>query len=455
VHQGAAAHAEQGFFDPVFSYRYDLYQRKPYPRAAASLLVKKLSAQWNSGSIWSGEMGVYLGVYPEIQNQKMLWPVLDVDGERKDTVSAIKRAQGLFRLLEEMDLTEHTVWLLSGTGFRVTFPFLLPIELRSGFKAFMQNLGDYGVDLGPYDSPDPPPIRMLCYRGHPSQRQRKDTVLDRHTVVVGPEELFSLTSIDDYHRFTRGKPDPELYRRWLPEILPMTSYSPGDGNLPHGVQRFLGILTDLQIQEEIKRNIFGDFDLPSQRASQRFDLNQVFEYLEKMGITWSDDERFIRLDRCPICGRRGTAWMTRWGRLKCFSSNCGASSAGGGLKAAEWVPGEHLEYEEESEPHREPPTFVDLSEAEASIAGHLRRDGNVALAVTPGVGKTRAGIMAAARGAEKGVIVYALPNHRLIGECMKRAEGLLHKKIRNFSKSVGRPEKVRDKSKSLCYAQGP
>jgi hypothetical protein len=25
----------------------------------------------------------------------------------------------------------------------------------------------------------------------------------------------------------------------------------------------------------------------------------------------------------------------------------------------------------------------------------------------------------------------------------------------NFSKSVGRPEKVRDKSKSLCYAQGP
>jgi hypothetical protein len=27
--------------------------------------------------------------------------------------------------------------------------------------------------------------------------------------------------------------------------------------------------------------------------------------------------------------------------------------------------------------------------------------------------------------------------------------------VGNFSKSVGRPEKVRDKSKSLCYAQGP
>jgi hypothetical protein len=87
----------------------------------------------------------------------LLWPVLDVDGERKDTVSAIGRAQGLFRLLEEMDLTEHTVWPLTDTGFRVTFPFLLPIELRSGFKAFMKDLEDYGVDSGPYDSPDPPP----------------------------------------------------------------------------------------------------------------------------------------------------------------------------------------------------------------------------------------------------------------------------------------------------------
>jgi hypothetical protein len=58
VHRGAAAHAEQGCFDPVFSYRYDIYQRKPYPRAAASILVQKLSAQWNSGSIRSGEMGL-------------------------------------------------------------------------------------------------------------------------------------------------------------------------------------------------------------------------------------------------------------------------------------------------------------------------------------------------------------------------------------------------------------
>jgi hypothetical protein len=51
------------------------------------------------------------------------------------------------------------------------------------------------------------------------------------------------------------------------------------------VQRFLGILTDLQIQEEIKRNIFGDFDLPCRRANQRFDLHQVSVYLEELGIT--------------------------------------------------------------------------------------------------------------------------------------------------------------------------
>jgi hypothetical protein len=95
------------------------------------------------------------------------------------------------------------------------------------------------------------------------------------------------------------------------------------------------------------------------------------------------------------------------------------------------VPGEYLEYEyeEESEPHREPPAFVDLLEAEASIADHLKKDGNMALAVTPGVGKTRAGLMEAAHCAKKGVIVYALPNHRLIGECMKRADGLLEKRI--------------------------
>jgi hypothetical protein len=39
-------------------------------------------------------------------------------------------------------------------------------------------------------------------------------------------------------------------------------------------------------------------------------------------------------------------------------------------------------------------------------------------------------------------------------EMMKILEGI-EMTISNFSKSVGRPERVRNKSKSLCYAQGP
>jgi hypothetical protein len=427
VHQGVAAYPGTGPYDPVFSYRYDLYQPKPYPRAKASAIRTSLAARRQF--IRTGEIGVYLGVYPELENQKMVLPVLDVDGVKKDPVSAIERGQALYGILYDMGLLPYARFLLSGTGIRVCFTFLLPFELQPGFMEFQWGLMDYGVDPGPYFSTDPPPIRMLCYRGHNRQRRPGDVLLDRHSTIIEHEDLMSIESVEDYHHFTQGRPDPDRYIDWLPTIIPTTCCSPENKNLPDALQGFLEKLRDLQIEAELRKNVFGDFDLAHSRTPRRLSIDKVIHYLDDSNIDWMDKDHFIKLGRCPVCGRRAKAWMTQWGVLKCFSANCGAWDAGGGLKAADWVPPDYLEYTEVEERQKPPAVFVDLFDAEVAIYDHLPKGGNIALAVTPGVGKTRAGLADAARRAEKGVVVYALPNHRLIDECAARVDGFLDKRI--------------------------
>lgn len=406
----------------VFQYRYDLYQRKPYPTLSASALIRDLETKKNL--LASGRVGIYLGVFPTYQNHQWIYSVLDIDGEGKSPVSAIERAQELYAELRRRNLSQHAKWMLSGTGLRCVFPFLIPIELRGGFIRYLERLKDFGVDVGPFCGVDPPPIRLLCYRGHGKQRRLDDKFLDRHSALIDTETLLSIQNEADYDHFTHGRPDPDQYLSWFREILPKTAYLVGDEAAPPEIRAFLDDLADLQIQHEISANIFEDFHFPTIRSKHRLNIGFLFDHLKAIGIEASEREGFFILSICPVCGRRKKAYLLPNGLLRCFRSSCAAFRGNGGLPASEWAGPDFFDYHEDFGANdTQEPEFIDLVEAECLLYERIRNaTGDAAFVVTPGCGKTRSAVAKATEEAGSRIVVYAFPNHRLIDEWMETAK---------------------------------
>jgi hypothetical protein len=63
---------------------------------------------------------------------------------------------------------------------------------------------------------------------------------------------------------------------------------------------------------------------------------------------------------------------------------------------------------------------IPLEDAEQQLREHLDGEGDRALAVTPGCGKTRAAIQRATEESKSGRVVYSVPNHRLADEIISR-----------------------------------
>jgi hypothetical protein len=85
------------------------------------------------------------------------------------------------------------------------------------------------------------------------------------------------------------------------------------------------------------------------------------------------------LSRCPVCDRRDHAWLLESGKIKCFADTCDAS--GDGLPLSQWMENETSHTEK-----NETPEWVDVDYAKTKIQGHLKKEGDLALTVTSGIG---------------------------------------------------------------------
>jgi len=422
-----------------FSYRTFLKTRKPYPSITlAELHDERLAKTFDPSSLRTGEAGIYLGIYPEARiywghdpdlydDIRWIWLILDIDGEAKRIASAIERSHRIHENLRKSGLLPHFNWLLSGSGLRAVSDFLISFSLRDGLLEYLSSLkrDGLGVDPGPYSDIDKGghPIRLLSYRGHPNQCQDASKIIDRHTVLIDDATLLSLDE-KTYLDLTAGRPDPDEYHRWTRQILPAVVYDKPHG-LPAEIERFLDTLRSHERDARLRKAI--QCGSPFLRPVRRVNLEKIFEFLDELDISYRQIEHphVWSLSPCPMCGRKdGHAWITEVGRLKCFAETCEASWSDGGLPPSKWVDEKFLDgfTDDESEVEEPVPSFVDLEFAERALREHLGKDGNLAVAVTPGVGKTKIAIEKALSLAAKEIVIYAMPEHALIEEWIKRIE---------------------------------
>jgi hypothetical protein len=302
----------------------------------------------------------------------------------------------------------------------------MPIELQQGLLWLLKRLRvECGIDISPFMAGDfePPPIAMFRYRGHPNQSRDPRELVDRHSVLIDSETLLSLDE-EIYLEVTKGKPDPASYLVWVKEVLPKVAYDLAEHS-PLEIKKFFRFLGDLQIQAELEKNILDDVYFP--HSVKTVGMQPLLDHLRELGIDHEErlaPTHFWKLSRCPVCEKRTSGpYLVPNGRVRCFSTGCEACREDGGLPVTEWA-GEELANCIKIAPEEKILDFKELEDAEKLVHDHLRKEGDLALAITPGVGKTREGVAKALDLAQDGIVVYAMPRHNLIEEWTKTAKAM-------------------------------
>jgi len=403
-----------GIGDLAFYYRLKLREKTTagaYPFASFSSIRASLSPE----KLSAGAQGIYLS--PEVTlpgGRRYFWPVADVDGHegngtgrKKSVAAAVANAHAFAQEIKKHDMAAHAEILLTGSGFRFSWPFLLETNLLPGWVEFLRTLAAQDVDVGPVVNPRQP-VRLLAYRGH--RAQQDGDIYDRHGTRIDAETFWALDE-EAYLEITAGRPDGAECIRHLEAILPT---SVADPTTPGAVGKFVEHLAELAIEAALDSNV-DRFRFAG--SGKKLRLESLLAHLDEQDIQyrWKGETAILLMD-CPSCGGRHKAWVSPVsGRLRCFRDTCPANARTGGLHVKEWTGGAELEHDEE-------PPRVEILEnsdtAEARIRDHLDRPGNLAIGATCGIGKTRLAIERAIKDAEAGRVIFALPNH---AQCAEKA----------------------------------
>lgn len=421
--------------DLCIVYREILTKFKPY--SVTTIGAVPALAEFLKPGFRTGETGIYLGVYtfrrknvlsypseasellipgnaPTVTVTHIL-PTYDIDGDNKEIPSAIDKANRIHADLTAQGLDSHTHWILTGNGIRCVFNFLIPYSLREGW---IEHLKSLGIDSNPYASTKDGgiPIRLFSYRGNLKQCGEESKKIDRHCELIDQKQLSGLDK-KKYLDLTAGMPDPEKYVKWAKEILPVKIFDTAD-KLPPEIARFFNLLQEHQYKSRIRQNIRS---VSPFRADRSLDIDQVLQHLDNQGIGYREiaAPHIWKLDVCPCCGRKDHGYVRENGYLHCFADSCDATRHAGGLPPSIWVEGNVFVKSGTSSSQDETKT-VSREEAEKMVAEHLNHDGNIAVAVTPGVGKTTLGIKKAMSLAKDELVIYAMPQHELIEESIQR-----------------------------------
>ncbi|MBF0234006.1 MAG: DEAD/DEAH box helicase family protein [Desulfamplus sp.] len=348
------------------------------------------------------------------------WICLDVESpENHESIQAnIEVARDLLLFLSEKELLRGLVIILSGSGFRFVWPWVIPPEYKRAFSSWIQSMAciDSSVNLGNKF------VRMAGYRGNP--KQGKD-LMDVHLQPLpNINDLFSIDE-SDYLKRIHGKPDFEQYLSWLPLILPKQVWLPPEWET---------FLQEHKVNDDIRRSIWTPEYLPDPVSFDHAAMwKQIHAELDRMGISYTErqygDISVTRLSSCPICGKKeGYPYITERGRLKDRRATCeaGQSSDDGYLKGVlphAWIDGYEAVYSETGPGSHDDDggcysTLDDLRET--LNRGLQETKKNLLVRVPPGVGKTTTALKHhCKRGLDK-QILYLAPTHKLGDEVFQR-----------------------------------
>jgi DNA polymerase I len=373
---------------------------KPYPTTSIDGYKKLLVAEKNN--IYNGSTGIYLAREIEWGSQKLYFLFIDVDGDPslkgiEKFQSAITNTTLTYRILKNLNAAEYfTIIATGGEGFRFISNKLVNKPAYQAFVDFIKAEMPHINDTGPSEDKGMP-HQIFTYKGH-RNHSNKDLV-DRHSVVV-PAELFKSNSftVNDYFSLTKGRLDPDVVIEFMCQFLKfeaipdLTSLN-GLGDKLIQYQKVLG---------EIKINPFNYLRF-RKSLDNPISLETMHEMLKEHGIHCVIANRkkmaisFQGL-RCPACNSiRGNAVAyPPYFNLKCFNTACPADIDKGGLPLSKWtnIKGnqDHQTQKPVSPIIQLPSQFQTIEDARKIIHAELKTKDNSIIVITPGVGKSRAGL---------------------------------------------------------------
>jgi DNA polymerase I len=415
---------------------YKTYLKTPKPYLTASTEAYLQILETEKDNIYFGNTGIYLSREIHIDNQKLYFLFIDIDGDKILTgdaliQSAIQNMDLTYRILKTLEVENHFNFIATGGhGFRVASNLLFDKEDYKAFVEFIKLEMPHIHDIRPTEDIKIP-HQLFSYKGNTWQTNR--TPVDRHSVVI-PGNMLDQTSmtVADYKKRTQGKPDPNMFIEFMQsffnfrQIADLTSLNGFGDKLKE--YRNLNDLFHVNTFEFIK----------TKQSKAPISLEVMHGMLQEKGIyskiAPKGKNLAIAFDGlpCPSCGKttgNAGAFPPNY-KLKCFSSNCAAHREKGGLPLYEWSGIESGETLDESNPPNSalikfPEFYVSRAQAHEMIRSELTSPDNSLLLITPGVGKTHVTMEYLAQSVtDKKVIIYSSYNKALQQESYQKAKEL-------------------------------
>ncbi|MBT5529851.1 MAG: hypothetical protein HOK35_11875 [Cytophagia bacterium] len=283
-------------------------------------------------------------------------------------------------------------------------------------------------DIGPTEEIGMP-HQLLSYKGNAKQTNR--VPVDRHSVII-PIAILNQGSmtVADYKEMTLGKPDPDLFIKFMRSFFDFRQIID------------LDVLNGLGDKLKEYRNLnqlfhVNTFEYIKTKQSQApIALEVMHEMLQEKGIyskiAPKGKKLAIAFDGlpCPSCGKTTSnagAYPPNY-KLKCFSTNCAADWKKGGLPLHEWSGIESTRIQDKTTPQScqlitLPESYVSKSQAHEMIRNELISPDNSLLLISPGVGKTHVTMEYLAQPeTDKKVIIYSSYNKALQKESYQKAK---------------------------------
>ncbi|MBT4527824.1 MAG: hypothetical protein HOC24_14870 [Deltaproteobacteria bacterium] len=375
---------------------------KPYPTASIDGYKKLLVADKNN--IYNGNTGIYLDKEIHWGGQKLYFPLLDIDGDpnlkgTEKIQSAITNTTLTYRILKNLNAAEYfTIIATGGEGFRFISNKIVNKPAYQAFVDFIKAEMPHINDTGPSEDKGMP-HQIFAYKGH-HNHSNKDLV-DRHSVVV-PAEMFESTfTVNDYLHLTKGRLDPDVVIEFMDQFLkfePVIDLTSLNG-LGDKLIQYQKVLGEIKIKPFNYLKFRRDLDNPiALQAMHKMLIEQnIHCVIAKRGHTKAISFEGLK---CPVCkSTTGNAVAyPPFYNLKCFNTDCAAyrDKDNKGLPLYKWtnIKGyqDHQTQKPVSPIIQLPSQFETIEDARKIIHAELKTKDNSIIVLTPGVGKSRAGL---------------------------------------------------------------
>jgi len=382
------------------TYRNYKATSKPYPIASFDEYRQLLVAEKNN--IYNGNTGIYLDKKINWGDQKLYFPLLDIDGDpdlkgAEKIQSAIANAVLTYRVLKNLKAAQYfTIIASGGEGFRFISNKLVNKSAHQAFVDFIKAEMPHINDTGPSEDIGMP-HQIFTYKGH-SNHSNKELV-DRHSVVV-PAERFEHSgfTVNDYLNLTKGRLDPDVVIEFMDQFLNFESVTDltSLNGLGDKLIQYQKVLGDIKVNPfnylKFRRDLVNPISLDTMHKMLiEQGIHCVIANRKKMAISFQGL-------KCPVCNSmRGNAVAyPPYYTLKCFNAACEAHWDKDGLPLSKWTNIKGNQDNQNKKPVSPiiqlPSQFKSIEDARKIIHDELKTIDDSIIIMTPGVGKSRAAL---------------------------------------------------------------